>query len=126
MRSSVLVVEDEPLIRLDTVMMLEAAGLSVAEFDNAVEAADYLAANAACVAAIFTDISLKGGMNGIELAQLALATAPTVLLLVTSGRYAERPADLPDDIRFLKKPWLPLDVLTALQHAVEDHGRTGP
>jgi CheY-like chemotaxis protein len=117
---SVLVVEDEPLIRLDTVTMLEDAGLIVVEFDDASEAAEYLTEHASEVAAIFTDINLKGDMNGIDLAQFVARNAPSVHLIVTSGRYVGRPDRLPTDVQFLKKPWLPLEVISALQDAVAE------
>ena len=118
MRTSTLVVEDEPLIRMDTVMMLEEAGLDVVDFDNAAGAASYVEQHGRDVAALFTDVNLKGTMDGVELACRIAKTTPSVFLLVTSGYYADRPEALPPDIRFLKKPWLPLDVITALQNAV--------
>ena len=121
MSGSVLVVEDEALIRFDAVDMLEEAGLTVVEFDSAIEAAAYVADHVGDIAAVFTDINLKGDMDGLALAALVARTAPDVLLLVTSGRFMSDPAGLPKDVRFLKKPWLPLEVLTTLQEAVACH-----
>lgn len=121
MSGSVLVVEDEPLIRMDTVDMLEQAGLTVVDFGSAEAAAAYLRENAGDIAAVFTDINLAGKMDGIELARIVASTKPSALLLVTSGRFVTAPEALPDDVRFLKKPWLPLDVITALQEAVAEH-----
>ena len=112
-----LVVEDEPLIRMDAVAMLEEAGLHVVEFDRGAAAASYLEDHEPEVAAIFTDINLKGELDGVELARFAARVAPGVMLVVTSGRYHDRPG-LPRGARFMPKPWLPLDVLTAMQDAV--------
>ncbi len=117
MEPTVLVVEDEPLIRMDAVAMLEEAGLNVVEFDRGADAASYLEDHEPEVAAIFTDVNLKGEVDGVELARFAARVAPSVLLIVTSGRYHEQPG-LPRGARFMPKPWLPLDVLTAMQNAV--------
>ena len=56
-------------------------------------------------------------VDGVELARIAARVAPGVMLVVTSGRYHEQPG-LPRGARFMPKPWLPLDVLTAMQDAV--------
>ncbi len=118
MERCVLVVEDEPLIRLDTVCMLEEAGLTVVEFDRADDALRYAADHDEAVAAIFTDINLRGRMDGIELAGIVACRYPDITVLVTSGRYEVRPDRLPEGTMFLKKPWLPLEVLSAMQDAV--------
>lgn len=114
----VLVVEDEPLIRMDAVSMLETAGLSVVEFDRADEALDFTQANPSGVAAIFTDVNLRGGMDGVDLAREVNNADPSIALVVTSGRFAARPGQLPEAVTFLPKPWLPLQVLGLMQDAV--------
>lgn len=125
MQASVLVVEDEPLIRMDAVALLEGAGLNVVEFDRGAEAASYLEDHELEVAAIFTDINLKGEVDGVELAKFAARVAPDVLMVVTSGRYISAPDRLPRGVRFMPKPWLPLDVLTAMQDAVTEREQAG-
>jgi len=114
----VLVVEDEPIIRMDTVCMLEEAGLTVVEFDRADDALRYANDHDEEVAAIFTDINLRGRMDGIELDSIVAVRHPDVTVVVTSGRYSDRPDRLPSGTMFLKKPWLPLQVLNAMQEAV--------
>ncbi len=118
MNRHVLVVEDEPLIRMDAVSMLEAAGMSVVEFDRADEALAFTKANPATVAGIFTDVNVHGGLDGIDLALEASRVDPSITVVVTSGRYRSRPGILPDAVQFLRKPWMPLQVLTAMQNAM--------
>ena len=118
MERCVVVVEDEPIIRMDTVAMLEEAGLTVVDFDRADEALRYANEHGQDVAALFTDINLRGRMDGIELAEIVAERLPDVIILVTSGRYESRPDRLPPGTTFLKKPWLPLQVLSAMQEAV--------
>lgn len=114
-RTTVLVVEDDPLIRLDAATLLEAAGLDVVAMDNADDAFAYTVEQSDGVAAIFTDVRMAGEMDGSDLAKAVAVAFPKVAVLVTSG--AEVRGDLPANVRFLPKPWLPLDVLTAMQDA---------
>ena len=114
----VLVVEDEPIIRMDTVSMLEEAGLTVVEFDSADEALDFTKSHLREVAAIFTDVNLRGELSGIDLASIVTEMSPDITLLVTSGRFDKKPFELPDNVQFLCKPFLPRQVLSAIQSAV--------
>ena len=129
-RRTILVVEDEPLLRLDATTLLSQAGLHVVDFANGDEAIDYLRDHQADVAAVFTDVRMPGDTDGLELAGIVAEACPQVAVLVTSGRYAARPETLHARIRYLPKPWLPLDVLTAMQDAAAASGpatrETGP
>ena len=116
--NTVLVVEDDPILRLDAVTIFEEAGLDVVEMDNADDALAYTFEQSSNVAAIFTDVQMPGHLDGLHLARLVSRHWPHIVVLVCSG--VIRPADsLPNNVRFIPKPWLPLDVLTAVQDAVE-------
>ena len=54
-------------------------------------------------------------------AELVGQALPRVLLLITSGRFDMRPEGLPETIRFMRKPWVPQDLVDAVQEAVEVH-----
>ena len=113
---TILVVEDDPLLRLNTVDMFEHAGLQVAECETADGALAYVHEHSSEIACIFTDVQMPGLANGIDLAKTIAEHWPHIAVLVTSGRVA-LPADCPRSIRFVAKPWLPLDVLTFVQEA---------
>ena len=117
---AVLVVEDDPLLRVDAATMFEEAGLSVIEMETADEALAYVLEQASDVGAIFTDVQFPGYADGFDLAGTVATNWPHITVLVTSGR-ARPPADLPKSVRFLPKPWRPLDVLVAMQNAVTLH-----
>lgn len=117
---SVMVVEDDPILRTDAVMLFEEAGLDVVEMETADDALDWLFARAGGVAAVFTDVRLPGAADGFDLAGAVAAHWPHIAVLVTSG-LAERRADLPASVRFVEKPWRPLDVLVAVQGAAALH-----
>jgi CheY-like chemotaxis protein len=99
---TILVVEDELLIRLAIADDLRQAGFLVVEARNADEALDYLA----CAEApdlVFTDVQMPGSVNGIGLALRIADLAPSIRLLVTS---AYRCPDLSVKFSFIPKPYL--------------------
>lgn len=63
----VLVVEDDAIVRMDTVSIIEEAGFEAIEAGNADEAIVLLEARAD-IKVVFTDIEMPGSMNGLKLA----------------------------------------------------------
>ena len=100
----VLVVEDEVLIRMNTVEIIEDAGFDVLEAANADEAIVLLEARLD-IQVVFTDIDMPGSMNGIKLAQAVRGRWPPIKIIATSGHFKLQAGDLPDDGRFLPKPY---------------------
>lgn len=100
----VLVVEDEFLIRMNTVEMVEEAGYSVLEATNADEALGILERRGD-IQIVFTDINMPGSMNGVELAEMVAENWPQIHVVLTSGRLILRDEDLPANDRFILKPF---------------------
>jgi CheY-like chemotaxis protein len=100
----VLVVEDEPLIRLDAIEMLRGAGFRVIDAANADEAIAILEARRD-IRAVVTDIQMPGSMDGLKLAATIHDRWPPIALIVTSGRKSMQEKDLPEHGRFLPKPY---------------------
>jgi CheY-like chemotaxis protein len=120
MSAGVLIVEDEPLLRSMAVEFLSEAGLNTFEAENASEALELLEHRAPEVAVLFTDVRMPGSMDGLELARVAHTSWPWIRVIVTSGAFG-RPSDkLPDDADFLRKPWLPLDLLAHVLRAATE------
>lgn len=69
---TILVVEDEALVRMDMAEFLRECGYRVHEAANAKEAIEALQSKFA-VDLVFTDINLGEGMNGLELAGWTLS-----------------------------------------------------
>jgi CheY-like chemotaxis protein len=99
---SVLLVEDEALIRSLLAEELRNRGLSVVEASDADEAWAYLQAGGH-VDLVFSDVTMPGMMNGIELVRRVKAQYPQVKTIVTSG-YAG-PVNISDVGVFLPKPY---------------------
>ena len=81
----VLVVEDEPLLRLVNVDMLSDAGFEVLEAGDADEALRLLE-ETADIRVVFTDVDMPGRIDGFALAARIGARWPEIGVVVTSGR----------------------------------------
>ena len=117
-RNTVVVVEDEPLVRLAATDLFAEAGINVVEFADGDAAMDFLRDHKAEVAAVFTDVYLPGDTDGLELAGIVSAVCPEIAVLVTSGQRAAEAGRLGPGVRYLPKPWHPDDVLSTMQEAV--------
>jgi len=101
--ATILVVEDETLTRMIGADMIAAAGFRVIEAASADEALIIL--EGAEVELMFSDVDMPGSMDGLALAEIVHARWPNVRLLLTSGHHLLADADIPDDGRFLAKPY---------------------
>ncbi len=115
--ATVLVVEDEALLLFTIADDLRDAGFRVFEATNA-PAAVKLLDTLGSIDALFTDIDMPGGMNGLELAQLVRSRFPEAGVVVTSGHVQLKDADLPAGGRFMPKPYTPNAVIGAILAAV--------
>ncbi|MDX7951114.1 response regulator [Lichenihabitans sp. Uapishka_5] len=121
LHGKVLVVEDDPMLRMDATLLFEEAGFDVAEFECADDALAYVWDYTNEVAAIFTDVEMLGSASGFDLASTVTTAWPHIAVLVTSGFHEEVPDDLPSRVRFIPKPWLPADVLGFVRGAAVRH-----
>lgn len=100
----VLVVDDEPLIRLTAADMLADAGWIAIEASDAAEALELLAIHPE-VTVLFTDINMPGEMDGLDLARRVHELRPDVHLLITSGKIRPAKSELPEQGQFIGKPY---------------------
>jgi CheY-like chemotaxis protein len=103
----VLVAEDEPFIRMIAAEELQNAGFEVIEAQHAAEAIELLKGMAESVRVLFTDVHMPGTMDGLGLAEYVHLHWPWIELLVTSGRDRLQTSDIPDDGKFIPKPYTP-------------------
>lgn len=109
----VLVVEDEPILRLHAVDIVEDAGFEVLEASNADEAIEILNARGD-IRVVFTDIDMPGSMDGIRLAAAIRDRWPPIELILTSGHVKLGDSDIPERGLFFSKPYRTADI----QHAI--------
>lgn len=112
-KATVLVVEDETIIRMNAMLMLEDANFAAIEACNADEAIAVLE-NQDSIRAVFTDITMPGSMDGWSLTHTICKRWPLIHVLVTSGRHMPIEPALPKSGRFISKPYTALHLNTAL------------
>ena len=116
---SVLVVDDEVLIRLMMADALRDAGYSVIEAADAEEALSLIAA-AVPVDLVVTDVRMPGPVDGLDLARTVRQLRPTLPIVVSSGHLEAREADVPGVVdAFLPKPYLPDQLLTLAERLIK-------
>lgn len=101
-RATILVVDDDALITLNTVDQVAELGHAAMEAFSAAEALSLLEKNPD-IAALITDYSMPG-MNGLQLAEAARAMRPGLPILLATG-YAELPDGQGTDLLLLEKPF---------------------
>jgi CheY-like chemotaxis protein len=110
----VLVVEDEPLLRMYAVFLLEGAGFETLEAGSADEAIALLETRND-IRIVFTDINLPGSMDGLRLAHAIRHRWPPIELLLTSGHTRVGDEDMPERGLFLGKPYDGDELIRTLQ-----------
>jgi CheY-like chemotaxis protein len=84
-RRSVLLVEDEVLVRLSIADDLRQQGVTVLEAANADEASMVLESHTEWIAVVLTDIQMPGSMDGLALLRLVRERYPDTRIVVLSG-----------------------------------------
>lgn len=113
-KTIVLVVEDEPLLRMLAVDVVEDAGFEAIEAANADLALTILESRPD-IRIVFTDIEMPGGLNGITFAALVRDRWPPIDIIMTSGYVLAQDVVLPDRAVFFEKPYNPAKVTQVLQ-----------
>jgi CheY-like chemotaxis protein len=107
----VLVVEDEPLVRMVAAATIEEAGFETVEAVGA-ESAIAILEDRKDIRIVFADIHMPGSMDGLRLARVVRNRWPPIELILTSGLIKIGQSDLPERSVFLAKPYS-MDALTA-------------
>lgn len=112
-RPTILVVEDEVLVRLDIARYLRTRDFRVLEAGNADEAIQLLIADHS-IDLVFSDISMPGSLNGIDLAGWVRNQRSKVQVLLTSG--TDNKVQLASkEHAVVQKPYLPSDVEVSIR-----------
>lgn len=109
---TILVVEDEVLVRLVIAQYLRDCGYRVIEAAHADEALLVLRKSEVEVDVVFTDIEMPGSMDGFALAQWVRSNRPgmEVVLAGSVGRAVQAASDLCDAQNNVPKPYDPQNV----------------
>jgi len=116
---TVLVVEDEALIRTNLVFHLEDEGFEVFEAADARQAIALMEQHAS-IQLLFTDLNMPGSMDGLKLTAYVRDRWPPVKIMMTSGKRLLEVTDLPDGSLFFAKPYQLASVTHAMRELLSD------
>jgi signal transduction histidine kinase/CheY-like chemotaxis protein/HAMP domain-containing protein len=129
---TVLVVEDEPVLREMAQMILQESGYHVLMAANGKEALELWEQHRESIALLFTDMVMPAGVSGVDLATRLLAQSKQLRIVFASGYTVD---DISTDFltrnnnaRFLQKPYSGITLAKAVREALDGSGemqRTG-
>ncbi len=118
-KETLLLVEDDPDIRLLTRLTLEKFGYTVLEAEDGPSALRlWEQPEPPAVQLLFTDLVMPNGVSGMELARRLCQLCPDLRVVFTSGYQpdlAGRPLELQSGQAFLSKPYSPDQLLQAIR-----------
>jgi two-component system, cell cycle sensor histidine kinase and response regulator CckA len=120
---TILVVEDEPVLRKMIVDFLESSGYKVLNAESASEAVGHVQLFPGTIDLVLTDIVMPD-MNGADLARFLCALRPELRVLYMSGYSDGALGDkfvLPKDVAFLQKPFSRLKLAHKLREILDSN-----
>jgi two-component sensor histidine kinase len=111
---TVLIVEDEMVLRMRAVDIVEDAGYTPIEAVNADDALAILESRSD-IEMLFTDIQMPGSIDGLKLAHAVHERWPLIKIMIVSGQLKLTDADKPADSRFFGKPLDVKHMVTQMQ-----------
>lgn len=118
----ILVVEDDPSVRMLTRIILERHGYRVLEASNGVEAQQIWTKQQGRIILLLTDLVMPGGMDGRELAARLQSQKPGLKIIFTSGYSAEIAGSelkLKAGQTFVQKPCPPDQLLETIRSCLD-------
>ncbi|MGE3888803.1 MAG: ATP-binding protein [Vicinamibacterales bacterium] len=119
---TVLVVEDEPSVRLLTARVLQHSGYIVLTAPSGAAALDVWREHASDIALVVTDMVMPEGVTGPELARRLRAIRPDLKMIFTSGYTAEVLEGnhmLDASVHFLQKPFHPDELARSVRRCLD-------
>ena len=111
---TIVIVEDNALVRTHAEMLFDDLGYSVIACDTAEEALAAIENAHSGAMTLFTDVMLAGGSSGLHLARQVSQRWPEIRIFIASGTVLPQEEDLPPNALFISKPWIAEDVVAAL------------
>jgi len=121
-RETILVVEDEPIVRELVRAILRRAGYRVVEAASGAAGINAWREAGGRIDLVLTDVVMPGGMSGRELAELLQRQQPGLPVILFSGYsadFAGRELSLTDRQSFLQKPATPQQILNAVRNFLD-------
>lgn len=113
-QQTVLVVEDEPLIRMAAIATFEDAGFHVLSAKDSAQALGILASHSE-INILVTDVCMPGIVDGLGLVALVRRDHPTIQSIVVSGNTTLAEARQAGAAGFVSKPYLAHAMVQAIR-----------
>jgi signal transduction histidine kinase/ActR/RegA family two-component response regulator/HAMP domain-containing protein len=125
---TILVVEDESVLRDMAHLILQECGYQVLEAGSGAEALEVWKQNQGRIDLVLSDVVMPGGMSGRDLAVKLMASHPRLKIVFTSGYNVEETNT--DFFRrgaavFLQKPYTRADLARAVRECLDKHDGRG-
>jgi len=120
---TILVVEDDGMVRRMIESLLNMGGFSVMSAASGAEAVQVWAVNKSKINLLLTDMVMPGGMNGKELADILRKERPDLRVLVSSGYSSDLISGaegLPPKTWFLPKPYTPAELIQKVRASLDE------
>ncbi len=119
---TILIVEDEPVLREMARSILSECGYRIVEAANGREALTTWEEHAGRVDLVLTDVVMPEGVTGVELAAHLLAQQPDLKVIFTSGYTLDELSEdflVQHNARFLQKPYTRLSLARLVRQALD-------
>lgn len=115
--TTVLVVEDEMVLRMRAVDIVEDAGFTAVEAVSADQALLILEQRSD-ISMVFSDIQMPGTMDGLKLAHAVNERWPKIKIILVSGQITPTDAETPPESKFFGKPIEAAQMIAELQSMI--------
>jgi CheY-like chemotaxis protein len=110
----VLIIEDEPVLRLEVSDMVERAGFQAVEATS-IDDAIRILEEREDIRVVYMDLDMPRGVKGIEIAAAIRNRWPPIEIILVAASFAKADLDLPVRAEFYPKPIQHQDVMAAMQ-----------
>lgn len=112
---TILIVDDEALIRMTVSDFLQECGFKVLEASNAAEAIEVIQSSQIIIDLVFSDVRMPGEIDGFGLSTWIKKNRPELPVILTSGdaKTSDTALAICSEVPFLPKPF---DLQMALAH----------
>ncbi|MBI0477018.1 response regulator [Sphingomonas sp. MA1305] len=115
----VLIIEDEPILRMEAIDMVERAGFEAIEAKDVDEAIQILETRTD-IRVVYMDLDMPRGVKGIEIAACIRDRWPPIEIILTAASFSKADLDLPVRAEFFSKPVRHREIV-AVMRRMADH-----
>lgn len=123
-RHPVLVIEDEPVLRIDALDMVDQAGFESVEAMS-IDDAIHILETRPDIRIVYMDLDMPRGIKGIELAATIRDRWPPIEIILTAAFFTEDDLTLPARAEFFSKP-VKRDEIIAVMQRMAAHADQSP